>query len=157
MTTNPPRRMGPPGVSSGYFQRTIVGYTGLGLVTDIGLCPVLRTRPGLPPPQIRLPSTFWVRGIPVRRPALLPTASFRRTLLSHRCLRLPFASVRLGLDFARQACQTTGQHHLAAGPRPGTYRDREEPHDSPLPHHAAYGSVLRGSADQGRSDPGEQS
>jgi len=21
------------------------------------------------------------------------------------------------------------------------YRDREEPHDSPLPHHAAYGSV----------------
>jgi hypothetical protein len=41
-------------------------------------------------------------------------------LLQHRCLRLPFASVRLGLDFARQACQTTGQHHLAAGPRPGT-------------------------------------
>ena len=28
------------------------------------------------------------------------------------------------------------------------YRDREEPHSSPLPHHAAYGSVLRGSADQ---------
>jgi len=27
------------------------------------------------------------------------------------------------------------------------YRDREEPHSSPLPHHAAYGSVLRDSAD----------
>jgi hypothetical protein len=120
MATNPPRRMGPPGVGSGYFQRTIVGYTRLGHVTDIGLCPVLRTRPGFPPPQIRLPSTVWVRGIPVRRPALLPPASFRRTLLRHPCLRLPFASVKLGLDFVRQACQTTGQHHLAAGPRPGT-------------------------------------
>ena len=53
--------MGPPGVSTGYFQRAIVGYTGLGHVTDIGLCPVLRTRPDFPPPQIRLPSTFWVR------------------------------------------------------------------------------------------------
>ena len=28
-----------------------------------------------------------------------------------------------------------------------TDRDREEPHSSPLPHHAAYGSVLRDSAD----------
>ena len=27
------------------------------------------------------------------------------------------------------------------------HRDREEPCSSPLPHHAAYGSVLRGSAD----------
>jgi len=36
------------------------------------------------------------------------------------------------------------------------YRDREEPHSSPLPHHAAYGSVLRDSADQAESDPGEQ-
>jgi len=37
-----------------------------------------------------------------------------------------------------------------------TYRDREEPRSSPLPHHAAYGSVLRDSADQAESDPGEQ-
>ena len=36
------------------------------------------------------------------------------------------------------------------------YRDREEPRSSPLPHHAAYGSVLRDSADQAESDPGEQ-
>ena len=31
------------------------------------------------------------------------------------------------------------------------YRDREKPHSSPLPHHAAYGSVLRGSVRQSRS------
>jgi hypothetical protein len=37
------------------------------------------------------------------------------------------------------------------------YRDGEEPHSSPPPpHHAAYGSVLRDSADQAESDPGEQ-
>ena len=53
-----PRRSGPPGVSSGYFQRTIVRYTGGNLVTDRGLCPVLRTRPGSAPPQICLPSTL---------------------------------------------------------------------------------------------------
>ena len=35
------------------------------------------------------------------------------------------------------------------------YRDRSDPHRPPLPHHAAYGSVLRGSADQAESDPGE--
>jgi len=53
-----PRRNGPPGVSIGYFQRTIVRYTGFGHMTDRGLCPVLRTRPGLTPPHICLPSTF---------------------------------------------------------------------------------------------------
>ncbi|CAB1077565.1 hypothetical protein D1AOALGA4SA_5351 [Olavius algarvensis Delta 1 endosymbiont] len=36
------------------------------------------------------------------------------------------------------------------------YRDREETYNSPLPHHAAYGSELRGSADQASSTPGEQ-
>jgi len=36
------------------------------------------------------------------------------------------------------------------------YRDREEPHNSPLPHHAAYGSVRRGSADRASSAPGER-
>jgi hypothetical protein len=35
------------------------------------------------------------------------------------------------------------------------YRDRDAPHRPPLPHHAAYGSVLRDSADQAKSDPGE--
>ncbi len=52
------RRNGPPGVSTGYFQRTIVRYTEFDHMTDRGLCPVLRTRPGLAPPQICLPSTF---------------------------------------------------------------------------------------------------
>jgi len=88
--------MGPPGVSSGCFQRTIVGYTGVGHMTDRGLRLVLQTRAGFPPPQIRLPVTFWVRGIPVRRPALLPPASFRRASLQHRCLRLPFALSQAG-------------------------------------------------------------
>jgi len=37
---------------------------------------------------------------------------------NHPCLRLPFASVRLGLDFARYLCHSIGQHHLAAGPCP---------------------------------------
>jgi hypothetical protein len=41
----PPRRRGPPGVSSDCFQRTIVRYTGFDLMTDRGLYPVLRTRP----------------------------------------------------------------------------------------------------------------
>ncbi len=53
----PQRHMGPPGVSSGYFQRTTVRYTWFGHMTDIGLYPVLRTRPDLTPPQICLPST----------------------------------------------------------------------------------------------------
>ena len=109
--------MGPPGVSIGYFQRTIVRYTRVVHVTDRGLYPVLRTRPGLPPPH--LPALhLTVRGIPVRRPTLLPPASFRRALLHHPCLWLPFASVGLGLDFARCLCQSTEHHHLAAGPRP---------------------------------------
>gem|GEM_PF-1637959 len=37
---------------------------------------------------------------------------------SSTCLQLPFASVRLGLDFARYACHNIGQHHLAAGQCP---------------------------------------
>ena len=35
------------------------------------------------------------------------------------------------------------------------YRDRNAPRRASLPHHAAYGSVLRDSADQAESDPGE--
>jgi len=66
---------------------------------------VLRTRPGLAPPRICLPSTLLGYGAylyacaaeasyaKAYRPALLPPASFRRTLLLHLCLWLPFASV----------------------------------------------------------------
>jgi hypothetical protein len=35
-----------------------------------------------------------------------------------------------------------------------SYRDREEPRSSPLPHHRTYGSVYGGSADRAGSDPG---
>jgi len=45
------------------------------------------------------------------------------------------------------------QHNQAAK---SADRDRDAPHRAPLPHHTAYGSVLRGSADQAESDPGEQ-
>jgi hypothetical protein len=75
------RRNGPPGVFLGYFQRTIVRYTGFNHVTDRGLYSVLRTRPNLPPPKSACPPPFRVRGIPVRQPTLLPPVSFRRTLL----------------------------------------------------------------------------
>ena len=62
-------------------------------------------------------------------PVSLPLRSaFRRTLLHHPldrrslcedgCLQLPFASVGLGMDFARYACHNIGHHHLAAGPSP---------------------------------------
>jgi hypothetical protein len=57
-----PRCSGPPGVSSGYFQRTIVRYTKFDHMTDRGLYPVLRTRPGLTSPRICLPSTFYSTG-----------------------------------------------------------------------------------------------
>ena len=51
-TIVPLRHSGPPGVSLGCFQRTIVRYTWADHVTDIGLYPVLRTRPGLPQPHL---------------------------------------------------------------------------------------------------------
>ncbi len=58
---------------------------------DRGLYPVLRTRPGFPPPH--LPALYLsVRGIPVRRPTLLPPASFRCAL---RLTPLPLATLRL--------------------------------------------------------------
>jgi len=82
-------------------------------------CVVRRRRiPALPRLKSACPLPFRVRGIPVRRPALLPPASFRRTLLYHPCHQLPFASVGLGMDFARDTCHNTGHHHLAAGPCP---------------------------------------
>ena len=96
---------------------------------DIGLCLVLSA--GRPRPCLasNLPALYLsVRGnacacVPlffsgIRRPALLPPASFRRTLLYHPCLQLPFASVGLGMDFVRYTCHNTGHHQLAAEPSP---------------------------------------
>ena len=74
--------------------------------------------PTIPRLKSACPLTFRLRGIPVRRPPLLPPASFRRTLLQHPCLQLSFPSVRVDLDFARYTCHNTGHHHLAAGPCP---------------------------------------
>ncbi len=84
------RCSGPPGVNLGYFQRTIVRYTEFTMM-DRGLYPVLRTRPGFPPPH--LPALYLsIRGIPVRRPTLLPPASFRNCLAT---IPLPLATLRL--------------------------------------------------------------
>ena len=61
--------------------------------------------------------------------------------------------VFLVLPFDEKIPQGTVMFHkgfLANG-----YRDREEPHSSPLPHHRTYGSVYGGSADLAESDPGE--
>lgn len=49
---------------------------------------------------------------------LFPFASSFLQLLhcyDRPCLQLPLISVRLGLDFARNLCHSSGQHHLAAG------------------------------------------
>ena len=68
-------------------DRQIYGVT----MMDRGLYPVLRTRPGFPPPH--LPALYLsVRGIPVRRPTLLPPASFRNCLAT---IPLPLATLRL--------------------------------------------------------------
>jgi hypothetical protein len=70
-------------VSSDYFQRTIVKYTAFDLMTDRGLCPVLRTRPGLAPPQICLPSTLSGTG------HTCTPDQVRGRLNPRFCLRLP--------------------------------------------------------------------
>ena len=142
-----PRRNGPPGVSIGYFQRTIVRYTWFGHDGYRALsCVADSPRPY---PASNLPALYLsVRGIPVRRPALLPPASFRRTLLYHPCLQLPFASVGLGLDFARFTCHTIGHHHLAAGPCPahigiGTPITERPSHTTGRTGHVSGGSAGR--------------
>ena len=73
-------------------------------MTNRGLYPVLRTRPDHTPPQICLPSTFWVWGIPVPR------------IRSGAGSTHAFASVGLGMDFVGYLCRNTLHHQLAAGP-----------------------------------------
>jgi len=87
-----PRPSGPPGVSSGYFQRTIVRYTELDHMTDRGLCPVLRTRPGLAPPQICLPST-----LPGTGHTCTSTHAFASGFLQARIAATPLPSAILPL------------------------------------------------------------
>jgi len=111
-------------------------------MTDIGLCLVLQTRPGLAPPQICLPSTLSGAGQCLRfRPALagyVDPRFCRRFIPIYRgflqaciaALPLPSATLRLrprklsgiydrlGMDFVRYLCHNTGHHQLAAGPCP---------------------------------------
>jgi len=100
-----PRYSGPPGVSSGYFQRTIVRYTEVNHLTDRGLYPVLRTRPGLPPPQICLPSALLGTGHTCTSTHAFASSFLQPMHCCNRpCLRLSFPSVRVDLDFARHLC-----------------------------------------------------
>jgi hypothetical protein len=151
-----PRRSGPPGVSTGYFQRTIVKYTGLNHLTDRGLYPVLRTRPDLAPPQICLPSTLSDTGH-----TCTSTHAFASGFLQARISATPLPLAILPLRQGGSGLCPIFVSKYRTSPfssraKPGTHRDREEPHSSPLPPHAAYGSVLRESADQASSDPGER-
>jgi hypothetical protein len=139
-----PRRNGPPGVSIGYFQRTIVRYTWFGhdgyrALSCVADSPRSYPASNLPALYLAVRGNAWACvplllagyvdprfclrvGRSLR--SLSPSASlplrfaFRRTLLQHPCLRLSFPSVRVDLDFARYTCHNTGHHHLAAGPCP---------------------------------------
>ncbi len=115
---NTSRRNGPPGVLLGYFQRTIVRYTRLNHMMDRGLCPVLRTRPGLPPPH--LPALHLLRcgaylyvnpRFCLRLPPALP-------LDRHLAFGYPSPPSGWVWTLPDTLCFDTGHHHLAAGPCP---------------------------------------
>ncbi len=75
---------------------------------DIGLYPVLRTRPVLSPPQICLPSTFQYGAYLYVDPRFCLRLPSGVPSLQHPCLRLPFASFWLGLDFTGNMCHISG-------------------------------------------------
>jgi hypothetical protein len=90
-------------------------------------------------------------------------------LLENNVLRAMDAlHVACALEWEADIFVTSDRRQLIAAQNAGLsteylgHRDREEPHDSPLSHHAAYGSVLRGSADprqdhiQGNNKPREE-
>lgn len=87
-------------------------------------CGLVPTPPASNPPALHLS----VRGnacacVPlffsgIRRPTLSPPASFRRTSLCHRCLRLPFAFAWLGMDFDQHLCQNADHHQSVSVPCP---------------------------------------
>jgi len=84
--------------------------------TDIGLRPVGRTRPGLPRLLSACPPPFGA-GHTCSSTHAFASGFLRASLAAqHPCLWLPFASVRLGLDFDRHLCYNTDHHHLAARP-----------------------------------------
>ena len=93
-----------------YVTRPYDGYRTSSCVADSSrLCPASNL-PAL------YPLGYWAYLYVDPRFCLrLPSGVHR---CNHPCLRLPFASVGLGLDFARYLCHSIGQHHLAAGPSP---------------------------------------
>ena len=91
------RCSGPPGVNLGYFQRTIVRYTEV-FMMDRGLYPVLRTRPEFPR-LICLPSTFRYGAYLFVDPRFCLQPPSEIASRQSPCHWLPFASIRLGLDF----------------------------------------------------------
>jgi len=116
--------------------------------------------PTIPRLKSACPLPFQVRGIPVRRPTLLPPASFRRTLLQHPCLRLSFPSVRVDLDFAWHLCHSARHHHLAAGPCPahiGIGRSLTTPPSHTTQHTGPYDAVrlIRQVQLQGNESPSD--
>ena len=127
------------------------GYRALSCVADSP-----RPYPASNLPALYLP----VRGIPVRRPTLLPPASFRRTLLQHPCLRLSFPSVRVDLDFAWHLCHSARHHHLAAGPCPahiGIGRSLTAPPSHTTQHTGPYCAIrlIRQVQIQGNESPSD--
>ena len=102
-----------------YLVRPCDGYRTLSCVADSSRSPQASSACPLP---------FRVRGIPVRQPALLSKASFRRTLREHPCLRLSFGSVSLDMDFAEILCQYTSASPISSRTKPGTHRDRNAHH-----------------------------
>ena len=126
-----PRCSEPPGVNSATFSARSSDIRGRPLA-DKGLCPVLRTQAGRPPPRICLPSTSrcghtcasthafasgLLQACIAAAPLPLATVAARcahSRLRARVSVALQPASVpgdaifdRLGLDFARQSCQTT--------------------------------------------------
>jgi len=113
-----------------------------------------RLVPALPRLKSACPLPFRIRGIPVRRPTLLPPASFRRASLLHpleppkplakelafgyRChslwslspaarlsASLRVASVGLGLDFARYLCHKYRPSPFSSRALPGTQQTHQ--------------------------------
>jgi hypothetical protein len=81
-------------------------------------------------------------------------------LLQHPCLQLPFASVGLGMDFARYTCHNTGHHQLAAGPSPahiGIGRSLTAPPSHTTQHTGPYCAIrlIRQVQIQGNESPSD--
>jgi hypothetical protein len=136
-----------------YVVRSHDGYRTLSCVADSSRLP-----PASNPPALHLLGAGHT---------CTSTRAFASGLLQAHIAVKPLPSATLRLRQAGSGLCPADVSNCRTAPfssraMPGTHRDREEPHDSPLPHHAAYGSVLRGSADprqvhiQGNNKPREE-